>query len=113
MLAHYHGTTGAAVVQEAEQALPCRDEVYKGSPLMRFTGQVQLPQAPGVERQIAYCEDDLQLRIRDCYLFAGRGEFAMQVDFNVVASSFDDAADLLSQRLPTLVPALETVLTRA
>lgn len=114
VLAYYRDGTGAAAVDEAERALTCRVEPDDNGLRTQLTGMIQLPQAPEVQRQVAYCADDVGLQgLRDCYVYAAHGEFAMMLDFHVIALRHQGAVDLLSRRLPTLVPQLESSLARA
>ncbi|WP_222425990.1 hypothetical protein, partial [Amycolatopsis bartoniae] len=111
VLARYRAA-GTTTVQEVEQALTCSHDTDAVGLATTVTGKISVPQAPGVERQVAYCEDDPEMGSRHCYVFAAQGNYAMMLDFQAVSRNRADAKKLLDQRVPALTPALETVLSR-
>ncbi|TNC25089.1 hypothetical protein [Amycolatopsis alkalitolerans] len=75
IIADYPGLDTTTIVAAVARTLPCKPQV-EGGPPVRFAGQRQVAQAPGVQAQVAYCEDDVDLTMRDCYLVAALGERA-------------------------------------
>jgi hypothetical protein len=113
IIAHYPGLDTTTIVSEVKQSLTCRSGKDEYGLSVRSAGQMQVAQAPEVQAQIVYCEDDAQLAYqRNCYLVAAIGERATMIDFNVFGTDRATVETTLSQRMNTLAPILEAAIAR-
>lgn len=112
IIADYPGLDTTTIVAEVARTLPCKPHNVEGGPPVRFAGQRQVAQAPGVRAQVAYCEDEVDLTMRDCYLVAALGERATVIDFTMFDKNHAKIENVLAERMNTLSPLLEAAIAQ-
>lgn len=91
-VASYNGVTGADVVAGVKQALPCSTPADDTLPDTKYVEEPNIPRAPGVDAQFAFCPEALQGPLSDCYLVTAQGNLVSGVDLTRLDQGVDRQA---------------------